>query len=123
MLQTGRRHPAQDPRGRSRNDADYATPSARRTSRTVLRHDEAGKADELQQENETRPEERLHLLLHHFTDITMQLRTVSGARTDIIDAYACLWTARRVAYGKALSLTADTEVEVDSKGLKAEIMV
>lgn len=68
-------------------------------------------------------EERLHLLLHHFTDITMQLRTVSGARTDIIDAYACLWTARRVAYGKALSLTADTEVEVDSKGLKAEIMV
>jgi predicted RNase H-like nuclease len=66
-------------------------------------------------------DERLSLLLHHFPDISMQLRTVSGARTDIIDAYACLWTARRVAYGKAVSLTVDTEV--DSKGLKAEIMV
>jgi predicted RNase H-like nuclease len=66
-------------------------------------------------------EERLRLLLHHFADITMQLRGVSGARADIIDAYACLWTARRVAQGKAVSLTADTEV--DSKGLKAEIMV
>lgn len=66
-------------------------------------------------------EARLSLLLRHFPDITMQLRRVSGARTDIIDAYACLWTARRVAQGKAVSLTADTEV--DSKGLKAEIIV
>jgi predicted RNase H-like nuclease len=66
-------------------------------------------------------EARLSLLLHHFPDITMQLRRVSGARADIIDAYACLWTARRVAQGKAVSLTADTEV--DSKGLKAEIIV
>jgi predicted RNase H-like nuclease len=49
------------------------------------------------------------------------LQGISGARTDIIDAYACLWTARRAAYGKALSLTADTEV--DSNGLKAEIIV
>lgn len=66
-------------------------------------------------------ETRLSLLLRHFPDITMQLRRVSGARTDIIDAYACLWTARRVAQGKAVSLTADTEV--DSKGLRAEIIV
>lgn len=66
-------------------------------------------------------EERLRLLLCHFTDITMQLRGVSGARTDIIDAYACLWTARRVVQGNAVALTADTEV--DSKGLKAEIIV
>jgi predicted RNase H-like nuclease len=66
-------------------------------------------------------EERLSLLLHHFPDILMQLRVVSGARTDIIDAYACLWTARRVFQGKAVSLTADTEV--DRKGLKAGIIV
>jgi predicted RNase H-like nuclease len=66
-------------------------------------------------------EERLSLLLRHFPDISMQLQGISGARTDIIDAYACLWTARRAAYGKALSLTADTEV--DSNGLKAEIIV
>jgi predicted RNase H-like nuclease len=64
-------------------------------------------------------EERLTLLLHHFPDIPMQLREVSGARIDIIDAYACLWTARRIVQGKAVSLIADTEV--DSKGLKAEI--
>ena len=66
-------------------------------------------------------EERLRLLLQHFPAISMQLHGISGARTDIIDAHACLWTARRVAYGKAVSLTVDTEV--DSKGLKAEIMV
>jgi predicted RNase H-like nuclease len=65
-------------------------------------------------------EERLSLLLRHFPDIPMQLRGISRARTDIIDAYACLWTARRVAQGKMVSLTADTEV--DSKGLKAEII-
>jgi predicted RNase H-like nuclease len=65
-------------------------------------------------------EERLSLLLRHFSDISRQW-TVSGARTDIIDAYACLWTTRRVACGKAVSLAAGTEV--DSKGLKAEIMV
>jgi Uncharacterized conserved protein len=66
-------------------------------------------------------EERLRLLLRHFSDISVQLQGISGARTDIITAYACLWTARRVAYGKAESLAADTEVDI--KGLKAEIMV
>lgn len=65
-------------------------------------------------------EERLTLLLRHFPDITMQLREVSGARTDTIDAYACLWTARRIVQGNAVALTADTEV--DSKGLKVEII-
>ncbi len=66
-------------------------------------------------------EERVTLLLHHFPDLHMQLRRVSGAGVDILDAYACLWTARRVRQGKATSLTADTEV--DRKGLKAEIIV
>ena len=56
-------------------------------------------------------EERLSLLLRHFPDIPKQLLVVSGARTDIIDAYACLWTARRVAQGKAVSLTTDREVD------------
>jgi predicted RNase H-like nuclease len=65
--------------------------------------------------------ERLRLLLPHFPDIALQLSTVSGARTDILDAYACLWTARRIAQGKGMSLTAETEV--DRKGLKAEIIV
>lgn len=66
-------------------------------------------------------EERLSLLLRYFSDISMQLRGVSGAGIDIIDAYACLWTARRIIQGTAISLTADTEV--DRKGLKAEIIV
>ncbi|WP_447986933.1 DUF429 domain-containing protein [Nitrospira sp. Nam74] len=65
--------------------------------------------------------ERLTLLLRHFPDIPMHVREVRGASTDIIDAYACLWTAKRIAEGKEVSLTADTEV--DSKGLKAEIVV
>ena len=65
-------------------------------------------------------EERLRLLLCHFPVTPMQLRGVSGARADILDAYACLWTARRVVQGTAVSLTADTEV--DSKGLKADII-
>lgn len=66
-------------------------------------------------------EERVTLLLHHFSDLHMQLRRVSGAVVDILDAYACLWTARRMIQGKALSLTAETEV--DKKGLKVEIIV
>lgn len=65
-------------------------------------------------------EERLSMLLPHFHDINPQVRRVSGARADILDAYACLWTARRVAEGKAVLLTA--EPEVDRKGLKAEIV-
>jgi predicted RNase H-like nuclease len=64
--------------------------------------------------------ERLNLLLSHFPDITMHLGTITGARTDILDAYACLWTAGRAANGKAMSLTLETEV--DGKGLKAEII-
>jgi predicted RNase H-like nuclease len=66
-------------------------------------------------------EERVTLLLHHFPDLHMQLRRVSGASVDLLDAYACLWTTRRVLQGTAISLTADTEV--DRKGLKAEIIV
>lgn len=65
-------------------------------------------------------DERLGLLLHQFPDIIRSLEEVRGARTDALDAYACLWTARRVAQGKAVSLTAETEA--DRKGLKAEII-
>lgn len=64
--------------------------------------------------------ERLNLLLSHFPDITTHLGTIAGARTDILDAYACLWTTRRAATGTAMSLT--LEREVDRKGLKAEII-
>jgi len=35
-------------------------------------------------------EERLRLLLHHFPATFMQLHGISGARTDIINAHACL---------------------------------
>lgn len=65
-------------------------------------------------------EERLRLLQPQFPDITQHLRQVSGARIDIIDAYACLWTARRLAESQAVLLTAETEV--DGKGLRAEII-
>lgn len=53
-------------------------------------------------------------------DVEARLRRITGARMDIVDAYACLWTARRIAQGKAVSLTAETEM--DSKGLKAKII-
>ena len=64
--------------------------------------------------------ERLALLEPHFPDIVQHLKDVPGATTDILDAYACLWTARRIKTGLAVSLP--QEEERDSRGLRAEIV-
>ena len=80
-----------------------------------------GKAMRFNKRTKQGQKERLTLLRRHFPDITMHVREVRGASTDIIDAYACLWTAKRIAEGKEVLLVADTEL--DSKGLKAEIVV
>jgi predicted RNase H-like nuclease len=53
-------------------------------------------------------------------DIRRHLSDVPGATIDIIDAYACLWTARRIVNGAAVWLPKDEEF--DAKGLRAEIV-
>ncbi len=65
--------------------------------------------------------ERRELLSRYFPDVERQL---SGCRRsealDVIDAYACLWTARRVSQGEEVRLRPDPEV--DEKGLRAQIV-
>ena len=64
--------------------------------------------------------ERLRLLVHHFPDIERSLSRLSGAATDVTDAYACLWTARRVLRQEAIRLPSD--LQMDERGLRAEIV-
>lgn len=47
--------------------------------------------------------ERIKLLLNYFPDIENHLQTIPGARVDILDAYACLWTAQRVTTNQSIS--------------------
>ncbi len=64
--------------------------------------------------------ERLRLLGPHFPDIRGNLSKIPGAAIDLIDAYALLWTARRIACRQALVLPPDPEI--DPRGLRAEIV-
>ncbi|MFQ5840448.1 MAG: DUF429 domain-containing protein [Candidatus Methylomirabilales bacterium] len=64
--------------------------------------------------------ERLGLLAPHFPDLHRNLSTVPGALPDILDAYACLWSARRILGGDALRLPPDPQM--DERGLRAEIV-
>jgi predicted RNase H-like nuclease len=66
--------------------------------------------------------ERLELLRHEFTDLDQRIAGFGrpGAVTDILDACALLWTARRVRDGTCCVLPA--EPEVDPRGLRAEIV-
>ncbi len=64
--------------------------------------------------------ERLLLLGHHFPDAGENLQNIPRATTDLIDAYALLWTARRIACRQALVLPPDPEI--DPRGLRAEIV-
>jgi len=67
-------------------------------------------------------DERLMLLAGHFRDVQERVARISkiGAETDAIDAYALLWTARRLRQGISKSLP-DTP-QYDSRGLRAEIV-
>jgi predicted RNase H-like nuclease len=66
---------------------------------------------------------RLRLLRREFPDLDERLAALDRRSlvADALDAYACLWTARRLARGEALRLPA--EAERDARGLRAEIVV
>jgi predicted RNase H-like nuclease len=67
-------------------------------------------------------DERLSLLASRFPDVRQQMSSLSRLRaeTDVIDAYALLWSARRVAKGTAKSLPENPQY--DPSGLRAEIV-
>lgn len=64
--------------------------------------------------------ERLRLLRRHFPDAEEYLVRIPGAIPDLIDSYALLWTARRIARQQAVVLPPDPEM--DARGLRAEIV-
>ncbi len=66
--------------------------------------------------------ERLHLLKPPFPDIEEQLECFGrpGAVTDALDAYAMLWTARRIRDGQAIVIP--DRAEYDPRALRAEIV-
>jgi predicted RNase H-like nuclease len=64
---------------------------------------------------------RLRLLRQSFPDLDERLRAFRrDAVTDAIDAYACLWTARRIASFKVVRMPETPEM--DERGLRAEIL-
>ncbi len=67
-------------------------------------------------------QERVDLLVKYFHDIREQIAacTIRGAITDVIDAYACLWTARRIAHHQ--SQCYPSSPPFDERGLRAEII-
>ena len=65
--------------------------------------------------------ERLRRLGGFFPDVHEHLRRLPGAQLDdVIDAFACLWTARRVLRGDAVRIP--PAPELDARGLRAEIV-
>lgn len=64
--------------------------------------------------------DRIQLLVGSFPDLAAHLRTVPGASSDILDAYACLWTARRIGAMRARIFP--HEREQDSAGMNMEIV-
>jgi len=62
---------------------------------------------------------RLALLEPHFPDIRDEVEKHRSFRTDVIDAFALLWTARRLRDGLAHGLP-DSRVR-DSRGLAMQI--
>ncbi len=63
---------------------------------------------------------RERLLRRHFPDAEEYLVRIPGAIPDLIDSYALLWTARRIARQQAVVLPPDPEM--DARGLRAEIV-
>ena len=67
-------------------------------------------------------EERLALLRATFPDVDERLAGLAaGLRGDAVDAYALLWTARRMVRGEAIRLPAGA-VERDRRGLRCEMV-
>lgn len=66
--------------------------------------------------------ERLQLLQKYFSEIHINLAKLSSRslRTDAIDAYALLWSARRVISKRGDSIPALPQL--DARGLRAEII-
>jgi predicted RNase H-like nuclease len=66
-------------------------------------------------------EQRVSLLEKHFPDLRKRLVHLSTLRADgdIIDAFACLWTARRLLHGEARRFP--LEPALDTNGLRMEI--
>ena len=65
-------------------------------------------------------DDRRALLAQHFPDLTDHWLEIPGASIDILDAYACIWTARRIVSGQGKCFPVDKER--DSVGLAAEIV-
>jgi predicted RNase H-like nuclease len=65
-------------------------------------------------------EERIGLLHGHFPDMLTALAGVGRFEEDAVDAYAMLWTARRLVEGA--SLTLPVAPNVDRRGLRMEIV-
>ena len=66
--------------------------------------------------------ERERRLLAFFPDLRERVQRLPGVQVDdVLDAYACLWTARRIDRGEAIRMPSTPEC--DARGLRAEIVV
>ncbi len=82
-----------------------------------------GESIPIQKKKRTGSESRLRLLEPHFPHletVTRRPRPTGVALDDLLDAYAMLWTARRVQQGNCLRLP--IQPQVDSRGLRVEIV-
>jgi predicted RNase H-like nuclease len=66
-------------------------------------------------------DERIGLLREHFPDVLIALAGVGRFEEDAVDAFAMLWTARRLVEGA--SRTLPEAPDVDRRGLRMEMVV
>jgi predicted RNase H-like nuclease len=66
-------------------------------------------------------DERIGLLRGHFPDVQIVLAGVERFQEDAVDAFAMLWTARRLVEGT--SRTLPEAPDVDRRGLRMEMVV
>ena len=79
-----------------------------------------GKSMSHPKRNSAGREERIRLLGSHFPDVPAALARLGRFELDAMDAYAMLWTARRIVEGASRTLPALPPV--DGRGLRMEIV-
>jgi predicted RNase H-like nuclease len=64
-------------------------------------------------------QDRMKLLQSSFPEITLSVEQNRSWREDVIDAYALLWTARRISEGEAGAFPENSAI--DARGLLMQI--
>jgi hypothetical protein len=112
--------PAKDSRSRQSFGSAEAAEGTRRAPRGELRGHEPRQIDVACEAPHTGRDERIALLRSYFPDVLTAMSRVARFSEDAVDAYAMLWTARRLVEG--VGQTLPETPAFDQRGLRMEIV-